>query len=113
MVIQTTGWIVGTYAIVNAGTFAEYCVDSDPTTPCAFAANALSVNVAGSQYPYWLAGASGAAVMYSLLATISLCVAVELLKKRQLERRKKSVLFKDWNELKELYVSYSTGPAER
>ena len=100
--------LVGSYAIVNAGTFAEYCADGDPATPCAFSANASSVNIAESQYPYWLAGASGTAAVFSLLATFSLCVAVELLKERQLKRRKDSVLSKECNELKELYVSHST-----
>ena len=103
-------FFVGSYAIVNAGTFAEYCVDSDPATPCAFPANASSLNVAGSidtyagsQYPYWLAGACGAAVMCSLFATFALCVSVELLKESQLERFKKN---KGQYELKALYVSH-------
>ena len=83
----------GTYAIVNAGQVAA-CIDNDPTTPCDISTNA-------TQFNYWMAGASGAAVIHSLLATLMFCVAVELLKRKQLAR-KPSALPKDFKELKAL-----------
>lgn len=83
---------LGTYAIVNAGQVAA-CTDNDPTTTCNIQTNATEFN-------YWMAGASGAALLHSLLVTIVFWLATELLKENQLAR-KRTPLPKNFKELKE------------
>ena len=78
---------------MNAGQVAA-CVDNDPTTSCSIQTNA-------TQFNYWMAGATGTALLHSVLATIVLWLATELLKEKQLAR-KPHPLPKTFNELKEI-----------